>query len=69
VPARLRIYLTETVCLKHGHRVVDERQLPARQGHLVLANLVRERLRPVTRDELGETIWIARQSGQSAPRL
>jgi DNA-binding SARP family transcriptional activator len=57
VSARLRIYLTGTVCLEYNHMVVDERQLPARQGRLVLAYLVCERLRPVTRDELGDAIW------------
>jgi DNA-binding SARP family transcriptional activator len=57
VSARLRIYLTGTVCLEYGGMVVDERQLPAWQGRLVLAYLVCERLRPITRDELGDAIW------------
>jgi SARP family transcriptional regulator, regulator of embCAB operon len=56
-PDRLRIYLTGTVCLEHGRTVMDERQFPARQGRLVFAYLVRERLRPVTRDELADAIW------------
>jgi DNA-binding SARP family transcriptional activator len=56
-PQRLRIYLTGKVCLEHEGRCVDERQLPARQGRLVLAYLVCERLRPVTRDELAEALW------------
>ena len=55
--ARLRIYLTGTVCLEYGRMVLDERQLPARQGPLVLAYLICERLRPITRDELGNAIW------------
>jgi SARP family transcriptional regulator, regulator of embCAB operon len=57
VSARLRIYLTGTVCLESGGMVVDERQLPARQGRLVLAYLVCERSRPVTWDERGDAIW------------
>jgi SARP family transcriptional regulator, regulator of embCAB operon len=56
-PDRLRIYLTGTVCLERGCTLVDERQLPARQGRLVFAYLVCERFRPVTRDELGGAIW------------
>ena len=55
--ARLRIYLTGTVCLEYGLMVIDERQLPSRQGRLVLAYLICERLRPITRDELGDAIW------------
>jgi hypothetical protein len=57
VSAQLRIYLTGTVCLEYGGMVVDERQLPAWQGRLVLAYLIGERSRPVTRDELGGAIW------------
>jgi DNA-binding SARP family transcriptional activator len=57
VSARLRDYLTGTVCLEYGGMVVDERQLPARQGRLVLAYLIGERSRSVTRDELGDAIW------------
>jgi hypothetical protein len=37
--------------------VVDERQLPARQGRLVLAYLIGERSRPATGDELGDAVW------------
>lgn len=55
--ARLRIYLTGTVCLEYGGVVVDERQLLALQGRLVLAYLVCERLRLITRDELGDALW------------
>jgi DNA-binding SARP family transcriptional activator len=54
---RLRIYLSGTVCLEHGRMLVDECQFPARQGRLVFAYLVCERLYPVTRDELGEARW------------
>ena len=56
--ARLRIYLTGTVRFEYGHTLGDEHQLPARQGCLVLAYLVCERWRPVTRDELGDAIWL-----------
>jgi hypothetical protein len=52
--ARRRVYLTGTLCLEYGSTCVNGRQFPARQGCLVLAYLVCERLRPVTRDELGD---------------
>ena len=55
---RLRIYLTGKACLECGHRFADERQFPARQGRLAFTYLVCERFRAVTRDELGDAIWL-----------
>ena len=49
----LRVYLTSRVRLEDGEVLVDERDLPGRQGRLILAYLVAERARRVSRDELG----------------
>ncbi len=57
-PARLRIYLTGAVCMEAGGRSVGESQFGGRQGRLVFAHLVCERMRPVTRDELAEVVWL-----------
>jgi DNA-binding SARP family transcriptional activator len=54
---RLRIYLAGQICLEAGHTRVEERQFPSRQGRLVLAYLTCERLRAISRDELGEAVW------------
>jgi len=56
---RLRIYLTDRVCLERGRMPVDGRRLPARQGWLVLAYLVSERWLPVTRNETNLAIQYA----------
>jgi two-component SAPR family response regulator len=53
----MRIYLMGQVCIEADSRLVDERQFPGKQGRLVFAYLVCERLRPVTRDELAEAVW------------
>jgi SARP family transcriptional regulator, regulator of embCAB operon len=50
-----------------GRRVEDE--LPGRQGRLLLAFLVTNRLRTVTRDELIEALWPAGRDGGLAPLL
>jgi DNA-binding SARP family transcriptional activator len=57
----MRIYLTGQVRIEAGGRLVEERQLPGRQGRLLFAYLVCERLRPVPRDELGEAVWPGEQ--------
>lgn len=54
----VRIYLTSQVRIEHGERLLGERDLPGRQGRVVLAQLVAERDRPVTRDELAEELWL-----------
>jgi two-component SAPR family response regulator len=53
----MRIYLLGQVCIAADSQLVDERQFPGKQGRLVFAYLVCERLRPVTRDELAEVVW------------
>jgi DNA-binding SARP family transcriptional activator len=53
----LRLYLTSEVRIEHGDVLVGERDLPGRQGRLVLAMLVAERDRPVTRDALAQELW------------
>jgi DNA-binding SARP family transcriptional activator len=50
-----------------GRRVEDE--LPGRQGRLVLAFLVANRLRTVARDEVIEALWPSGQDGGLAPLL
>jgi SARP family transcriptional regulator, regulator of embCAB operon len=53
----LRIYLTSRVRVENGDLLLDESALPGRQGRLVLAYLVAERARPVSRDELSLELW------------
>jgi DNA-binding SARP family transcriptional activator len=51
------VYLTGRVAVERRDRLIDERQLPGRQGRLALAYLVFERARPVPREELADAIW------------
>jgi SARP family transcriptional regulator, regulator of embCAB operon len=53
----LRIYLTSRVRIEAGEVLIDERDLPGRQGRLILAYLVAERARRVSRDELAAELW------------
>src|ERR1051326_5523857 len=53
----LRIYLTGNVCLEAEGSVLDERQLPRRQGRLAMAVLALEHTRAISRDELAEALW------------
>src|SRR5215813_5384741 len=53
----LRIYLTGNVCLESGELLLDERQLPRRQGRLVLAVLTLDHARAISRDELADILW------------
>lgn len=53
----LRVYLTGRVRVEYGEVLVDEADLPGRQGRLALALLVAERDRAVPRDELAEELW------------
>jgi DNA-binding SARP family transcriptional activator len=50
-----------------GRRV--ERELPGRQGRLLFAFLVRNRLRPVERSELVDALWPDGRDGGLAPLL
>ena len=52
----LRIELCGRVVVRDGDRRLDA-ELPGRQGRVLLAYLVLERHRPVSRDELVEAVW------------
>jgi len=56
---RLRLYLAGPLCVEWGGRVLTERDLPSRQARVLLAFLVCERARPVSRDALAEVLWPA----------
>lgn len=53
----VRIYLTSEVRVEYGDVLIGERDLPGRQGRVLLAMLVAERTRPVSRDEIAEELW------------
>lgn len=53
----LRIYLTGDVCLSNETQLIRQGRLPGRQGRRLFAYLTFERSRPVTRDELTESLW------------
>ena len=53
----IRVYLTSEVRIEHGDVLIGERDLPGRQGRTVLAMLVAERDRPLSRDEVAEELW------------
>jgi DNA-binding SARP family transcriptional activator len=55
--ARPRVYLTGHVSIESGGVLVDDRDLPGRQGRLAFVFLAIHRHRPVGRAELGSTIW------------
>ena len=53
-----RIYLTGRIAAEHDGRVlVDERDLPGRQGRLAFVYLVAQRHRPTRRDDLMNVLW------------
>ena len=52
----MRIQLCGTVAVEIDGRRID-RELPGRQGRMLLAFLVLHRLRPVRRDELVDALW------------
>jgi SARP family transcriptional regulator, regulator of embCAB operon len=53
----LRIYLTGEICLTKDGKLLRADRLPGRQGRLVFAHLACERTRPVSRDELADSLW------------
>src|SRR5205814_8316415 len=53
----VRLYITGRVRIECDGRLIDEPQLPARQGRVLFAYLVCHRQRPVTRDALAEALW------------
>ena len=61
--APLRLYVTGRVQAERDGRVVDEKQLPGRQGPLALAYLALEHGRTIPIDELGDAVW-----GERLPR-
>jgi YVTN family beta-propeller protein len=54
---KLRIHLTGEVRIESGARHVEGSQFPGRLGRLAFAYLVAEHDRPVSREELAETLW------------
>jgi DNA-binding SARP family transcriptional activator len=53
----LRVQLCGDLVLRRGGRVLEDADLPGRQGRSALAVLVLERERAVTRDEIAEAVW------------
>jgi DNA-binding SARP family transcriptional activator len=53
----LRFYLAGPLCVERAGRVLTERDLPSRQARVLLAFLVCERARPVSRGALAELLW------------
>jgi DNA-binding SARP family transcriptional activator len=55
--APLRICLTGRISLENGETLVEECELPGRQGRLAFAFLASERQRPMTKEELTSVVW------------
>ena len=54
----IRVYLTGRVALElDGVVVIDERRFRGKQGRLLFAHLVSERVRSVSREELATILW------------
>ena len=53
----MRLYVTGRLCIEHGSQLLDQAELPGRQGRLALAFLALFRTRPVPRDELLGALW------------
>ncbi|HEX5346328.1 MAG TPA: AAA family ATPase [Pseudonocardiaceae bacterium] len=53
----LRVHLLGRLSVTAGDAVVDEAELPGRQGRLALVFLVCHRAQPVSRAELAEALW------------
>ena len=53
----LRVHLLGRLSVTAGDAVVDEAELPGRQGRLALVFLVCHRARPFSRAELAEALW------------
>jgi DNA-binding SARP family transcriptional activator len=52
-----RIYLTGSVAIEHGERLLRERDFPGRQGRITFVYLAIHRHRPIARDEVLTAIW------------
>jgi SARP family transcriptional regulator, regulator of embCAB operon len=55
-PRAVRVYLTGRVCIE-GETLLDQAELPGRQGRLALVRLVAERHHPMHLDELATALW------------
>lgn len=64
-----RVYLCGRLALAGPGCVVDERELPGRQGRLALALLCLERRRPVSIDRLVQALWDERPPPDAAGSL
>jgi DNA-binding SARP family transcriptional activator len=53
----LRIYLTGRLMVEAESGLLDEEDLPARQGRIIFAYLVLHRRRPIPRRELANALW------------
>ena len=53
----VRLYVTGRLSMEHGAQLLDQADLPGRQGRLALAFLALSRARPVPRDELLDALW------------
>lgn len=53
----MRIYLTGRLMVETESGLLDEEDLPARQGRIAFAYLVLNRRRPIPRLELSEALW------------
>ena len=53
----VRVYLTGRVRVVRAGALIDERDLPARQGRILFAYLLCHRQRPMTRAELADALW------------
>ena len=49
--------MTGRLAIENGSTIIDERELPGRQGRLAFAFLVAERHRPVSREQFAAVIW------------
>src|SRR5438045_914021 len=54
---QMRAHLTERVRIELDDTLIDEANLPGRQGRLALAYLLVEHRRPVPREELADALW------------
>jgi DNA-binding SARP family transcriptional activator len=53
----MRIYLTGRLMVETASSVLDEEDLPGRQGRIAFAYLMLNRRRPIPRAELGAALW------------
>lgn len=53
----IRVYLTSEVRVEHGDALLRERDLPGRQGRVLLAMLVDGRDQPLSRETVAAELW------------